>query len=185
MNDIKTEYEYINFEKIADKPKTSVFICLSKNNDTLGYVRWYASWRQYCFFPMGNAVFSLGCLEDVNNFISQLMNERKNKAGNNKIKHYNCGEMGTFENKIHIKMPDYWETTRKDRYFHVDPCIAPEIVYLVINGVRTIASCCGHNEASCNVAVDEKSISLMLDLRYLNDPSYPERNDIFLLKGDS
>ena len=76
MNKLKTEYKYIKFEKIADKPKTSVYICLSKKNITLGYVRWNPSWRQYCFFPLGNTLFSKGCLEDINDFITNLMQRR-------------------------------------------------------------------------------------------------------------
>lgn len=77
-----TQYLYINFEKIADKPKTSVWAC--KNNTSgavLGIVKWYPRWRQYCFFPEWSrdelewertVIFSAGCMRDIIDFIGQL-----------------------------------------------------------------------------------------------------------------
>lgn len=68
------QYRYINFVKIADKPKTSVWSCLTRHGDELGQVKWFGPWRQYCFFPtVGlSMVFSAGCLADVQNFIERL-----------------------------------------------------------------------------------------------------------------
>lgn len=42
----------------------------------LGVLKWYVSWRQYCFFPQPETVFNKGCLEDINHFITQLMEAR-------------------------------------------------------------------------------------------------------------
>ena len=75
---MKTIYKYINFVEVESKGKTSVWMCLSKDAYKLGEVKWYGPWRQYCFFPE-NAIFNKGCLEDVNDFIKQLMDLRKNK----------------------------------------------------------------------------------------------------------
>lgn len=73
---MKTAYKYIRFEKIADKPKTSVWSCCNaRSNAELGQVRWYPAWRQYCYFPTCPAIYSTGCLEDINNFIGQLRPE--------------------------------------------------------------------------------------------------------------
>lgn len=70
---MKTEYQYIKFAKIADKPKTSVFGCYNTHHgEQLGVVKWYPSWRQYCYFPIVQAVYSAGCLKDIQDFISQL-----------------------------------------------------------------------------------------------------------------
>jgi hypothetical protein len=44
----------------------------------LGVIKWYNYWRQYCFFPEGNTIFSKSCLEEINVYIDQLMKERKN-----------------------------------------------------------------------------------------------------------
>jgi len=72
-------YKYIYFIEVETKGKTSRWECLSKSSqDVLGEVKWYGPWRQYCFFPK-NAIFNKGCLEDINDFITQLMDLRKNK----------------------------------------------------------------------------------------------------------
>ena len=71
---MKTQYQYIHFVKVSDKPKTSVWNCLTRQGDRLGQVRWFGSWRQYCFFPSDelSTVFNVGCLNDIANFIVNL-----------------------------------------------------------------------------------------------------------------
>ncbi len=74
---MKTLYKHIHFRKITDLPKTSVWSCLSnRTKDELGMVKWYPSWRQYCFFPHPETVYSTGCLEDIKDFIRQLKQSR-------------------------------------------------------------------------------------------------------------
>ena len=75
---MKTEYKYIHFRKIEQKPKTAVYQCINTNHDDLlGIVEWYPPWRQYCFAPEYRCVFNNGCLRDIINFIGQLDEERK------------------------------------------------------------------------------------------------------------
>ena len=75
------EYKYIHFVKIEDKPKTSIYSCRNnKSNDELGIIKWYPGWRQYCFMPIGECVFSVGCLEDINNFINKITKVLKDKS---------------------------------------------------------------------------------------------------------
>jgi hypothetical protein len=70
---MRTEYRYIRFVKIADKPKTSVWSCRNiRSNAELGLVRWHPAWRQYCYFPTAQAVYSAGCLVDINDFMLTL-----------------------------------------------------------------------------------------------------------------
>jgi len=70
---MKTRYKYINFEVIVEKPKTKVWSCRNNYSTTeLGQVKWYRAWKQYCYFPSCPAVYSVGCLEDINNFIRQI-----------------------------------------------------------------------------------------------------------------
>lgn len=77
---MKTKYKYINFELLEKREKTSIYICLSnKSRDSLGLIKWYGPWRQYCFFPSPNTIFNRGCNTDINDFITQLMDERKSK----------------------------------------------------------------------------------------------------------
>lgn len=67
------KYQYIHFVKVADKPKTSVWSCRNNRSQAeLGEVRWYAPWRRYCYFPTNKAVYSLGCMNDIIDFIGQL-----------------------------------------------------------------------------------------------------------------
>lgn len=77
---MKTKYKYIHFKEIdSTGKKTSIWECINNNSlDVLGFIRWYSSWRQYYLFPREYIAFNKGCLEDINNFITQLMDERKN-----------------------------------------------------------------------------------------------------------
>lgn len=77
---MKTKYKYIHFEQIESKTKTSKWWCFNnKSLGTLGLIKWHPAWRQYCFFPYQNTIFNKGCMEDINDFITQLMDERKVK----------------------------------------------------------------------------------------------------------
>jgi len=62
------------------KRKTKVFAIASKlSGACLGYIKWYAPWRQYCFFPGLNTVFSNSCLQCLLEFVKDLTEERKGK----------------------------------------------------------------------------------------------------------
>lgn len=70
--------EHMYFELVDRKPKTNVYEVRSKNDHfVLGVIKWYAQWRQYCFFPSPDTIFSKGCLNQVNEFITKLMKGRK------------------------------------------------------------------------------------------------------------
>jgi hypothetical protein len=76
---VKTVYEYIEFEVMAEKPRTTVWVCLNRHHgEVLGQVYWHGPWRQYCFFP-GEAVFSGGCLADIADFLKQVNEMQKVK----------------------------------------------------------------------------------------------------------
>lgn len=71
------KYKYIQFVLKEKKEKTEVYSCRNnRTNDELGIVRWYAPWRQYCYFPTVQAVYSEGCLKDIESFIKGLMDAR-------------------------------------------------------------------------------------------------------------
>ena len=78
---LKTEYIFIYFEKIEDKPKTSVWECRNnKSHGVLGIIKWYSGWRQYCYFPSCQAVYSGGCLRDIEDFLKRLKKYEKANA---------------------------------------------------------------------------------------------------------
>ena len=70
---MKTEYQYIHFSELIPQGKTSKWSCRNlKSNEELGIVKWHSGWRQYCYFPTVEAVYSNGCLNDIVDFIRQL-----------------------------------------------------------------------------------------------------------------
>jgi len=71
---IQTKYPYIHFEKSKNHPhlKTEIWYCLNnKSNSILGTIKWYGTWKQYCFLP-DLAIFNKGCLLDIIDFLNQL-----------------------------------------------------------------------------------------------------------------
>jgi hypothetical protein len=78
---MKERYRYISFGRRISKTKTAVYACHNNSSGAeVGIVKWYGPWRQYCFFPARGTIFSKGCMEDVNDFIRQLMEERGRRA---------------------------------------------------------------------------------------------------------
>ena len=81
VNCLQLEYNYISMSLSGTKPKTQIYDVFAKGNESLlGIIQWYAPWRQYCFFPSEECVFSKGCLNDINHFIEQLMQTRKQQV---------------------------------------------------------------------------------------------------------
>lgn len=78
----KDRYEWIDVledaKPIKSVKKTKDYVVYTKEASTmLGKIKFYARWRQYCFFPVEDCVFSKGCLEDINSFIKKIMYEMK------------------------------------------------------------------------------------------------------------
>jgi hypothetical protein len=71
--------KYIEFNLVEQKPKTSIWAVRNiASQIILGYIKWHPQWRQYCFFPESDTIFSVGCLNDINSFIIEETNRRKN-----------------------------------------------------------------------------------------------------------
>ena len=71
---------YLDFQKVEEKQTTIVYDVVSKTQGAiLGTIKWYAAWRQYCYFPKGDTVFSGGCLSEIRGFIEGLMERRKSE----------------------------------------------------------------------------------------------------------
>jgi len=71
------ETKYLKFKLIEKKEKTEVWEISSKlHGFRLGVIKWYGSWRQYAFFPEPETVFNKECMEDISDFIIDLMTER-------------------------------------------------------------------------------------------------------------
>jgi hypothetical protein len=73
------EHKYLSFIELTPKAKTKRFEVRNKLADCkLGDIKWYSPWRKYCFFVYPNdLVFDAGCLADIQDFLTNLMRERK------------------------------------------------------------------------------------------------------------
>ena len=73
------KYEYFRVVRMPREPgrKTDVYEVVSREETFLGTLQWYGPWRQYCFFPEYDTVWSAGCLRDVQAFLDGLAEERK------------------------------------------------------------------------------------------------------------
>ena len=70
---------YIRFEQVPNPGRrTGVYTVISRDYDnTLGIIKWHGPWRQYVFWPRPNTLWSIGCLEEINQFIAELMESRR------------------------------------------------------------------------------------------------------------
>lgn len=72
---------FLTFRQVRDTGKTKVFSVDGKfSGESLGFVKWYGSWRRYVFYPGQMMLFDSGCLTEITTFIDGLMAERKTKA---------------------------------------------------------------------------------------------------------
>lgn len=74
--------EWLEFKEIEKKPKTNVYSVVSKcDGSELGKIKWYPSWRHYCFFPTlkFETVHSDRCLLAISQFITKQNEDHKQK----------------------------------------------------------------------------------------------------------
>jgi hypothetical protein len=80
INKEEKETKYLLFEKQThDDRKTYVVFVGTKERLLLGKIKWFSQWRRYAFYPTNDKVFDETCLEDIKNYIHDLMEERKTK----------------------------------------------------------------------------------------------------------
>lgn len=59
--------------KVETQGKTKRYLIENADHDIpIGIVKWYPSWRQYCFFPYQDVILSAGCLEDIRKFLLDM-----------------------------------------------------------------------------------------------------------------
>lgn len=80
--------KHIEFHPCAPKPKTLVWSVDSvSSGELLGFVKWYAPWRQYCLcIPMPDGselIFSVGCMKNINSFIEEHKSDRVEQVSKN------------------------------------------------------------------------------------------------------
>lgn len=72
------ETKHLAFVLAPSTGKTKVIAVVSiSHEEIIGEIRWFSRWRQYCFFPYTDTVWSTSCMEDVQTVIDELHEERK------------------------------------------------------------------------------------------------------------
>lgn len=72
LPETKTKYKFIHFVNIGENAKPPVWSCRNnRSGEELGIVKWYSRWRQCCYFPTVQAVYSQDCLADIEHFLNQ------------------------------------------------------------------------------------------------------------------
>lgn len=67
-------YKYIHFVVKSKTEKTKIWSCRNNlSGKELGIVKWNSQWRQYCYYPTIQAVYSMSCMEDIIHFINWAM----------------------------------------------------------------------------------------------------------------
>jgi len=70
--------KYLKFKQVPYEGKTKRFEVISKKHGySLGRISWYPQWRCYTFSPAYPTTWNTDCLEDIQIFLQQLMDERK------------------------------------------------------------------------------------------------------------
>lgn len=72
---------YLNFIDISNQypnRKTKTFqIEGAISKAFIGWIQWHGAWRKYCLFTRNLAIWDIKCLQEVQNKIQELMDERK------------------------------------------------------------------------------------------------------------
>lgn len=74
---------YLDFRRgmFSKTGKTKIVSIYSKKyGNLLAEIRWFGRWRQYALFPEDDTVFNFECLENIQDEITRLMNERDDKS---------------------------------------------------------------------------------------------------------
>ena len=69
--------KFLNFTELPSKGKTQIIGVGNTSGSKLAYIKWHSGWRRYVFLPLPDTLFDAGCLKDILDFITELMEDRK------------------------------------------------------------------------------------------------------------
>jgi len=77
--DHKTKYLSIFVTGLSKSGKTKIIDVMTKDNFLLGQIKFYGRWRGYQYFPNSQnpIVLSIGCMNDIIQYIKSLKNKSK------------------------------------------------------------------------------------------------------------
>jgi hypothetical protein len=75
----KIKSSHLSFQMLHEGNKKTWTVIVKSNFDgwVLGYIKWHGAWRQYCFFPNGDCIWSSDCLDNLSDYIKALMKARR------------------------------------------------------------------------------------------------------------
>lgn len=73
--------EYLKFkDEDSSHLKTRIVSVRSaSSNKPLGWIRWYAPWRQYVFYPATDTLFNSDCLKEIRHWIQSMNSDHREK----------------------------------------------------------------------------------------------------------
>lgn len=76
MSKVVARFKFFNVVEVESLGSTRKFELVSgRSGKALAEVSWYGPWRQYCFFPAPNTVWSDSCLESAKSFLKRIKAE--------------------------------------------------------------------------------------------------------------
>lgn len=76
--EVLKQTKFLNFIEISDTGKTKLIGVGNNSGEKLAYIKWDAGWRRYVFLPFKDTQYDVSCLNEISEFITSLMNARKN-----------------------------------------------------------------------------------------------------------
>ena len=75
-----TKKKYLYTVLAVEGKKTNLYDVRNKSGFTIGIVKWYAPWRQYCFYPGPfDILLNNDCMREITDFLDGLKKQRKEK----------------------------------------------------------------------------------------------------------
>lgn len=69
--------KFLNFTELPATGKTRIIGVGNNSGEKLALIKWSTGWRRYVFHPMPETVYDTKCMNEIMDFIEQLMEERK------------------------------------------------------------------------------------------------------------
>lgn len=81
---MKEYLEFIEQENPGKKTRIALVVRID-THECLGQIRWYTHWRQYCFLPNDNTLWSEGCLQQIREKLVYMNQDHKNTLMRSKL----------------------------------------------------------------------------------------------------
>lgn len=90
--------------------KTRVFAVNNKEMHTwIGKIKWYSPFRKYSFFPYEDMVFEATCMQDITDFLVELMEKHKQQSKmKTEIEFYQPKTMRWIKRTLHGEVSDQY-----------------------------------------------------------------------------